>query len=113
MIQLGSTACADSQRVPPSPSTALAAAVNAVLAVTVRPWDTNTGGQLLQAATLELLGAALDGAILEGAVLDGAVLDGATLLGAVELLLLLARLDGAATELLDDELPAVAGASLL
>jgi uncharacterized protein YjbI with pentapeptide repeats len=123
MIQLGSTACADSQRVPPSPSTALAAAVNAVLAVTGRPCDTNTGGQLVQPAELELaillgateLGATLLRELLSG-VLEGAMLEGATLLGATELRLLLATLDGGAIELLlvvDDEVPTVAGASLL
>ncbi|WP_369799057.1 pentapeptide repeat-containing protein [Cellvibrio sp. pealriver] len=116
MIQLGSIPWLDSQRVPGLPSTALVAGVIWVLAVTGRPCDTNTDGQLPQAAEL------LDDAILDGATLDGAVLDGATLDGATELLLLLATLDGAVLEgaaldgaVLDgaDELPAVAGASLL
>ena len=87
-----------------------------MLAVTVRPWDTNTGAQLVQPAELELLGGVLEGAALEGAVLDGAVLEGETLLGATELLLLLATLEGGAIELLlvvDEEVPEVAGASLL
>lgn len=122
MIQLGSTACADSQRVPPLPSTTLDAGVNWLLAVTVRPWDTKTGGQLVQPAELDamLLGATELGAtllreLLNG-MLEGATLDGATLLGATELRLLLATLDGSAIELLlvvEDEVPTVAGASFL
>ena len=49
-------------------------------------------------------------------VLEGATLEGPTLLGATELRLLLATLDGGAIELLlvvDDEVPTLAGASLL
>lgn len=77
----------------------------------------------MQPAELELaillgateLGATLLRELLSG-VLEGAMLEGATLLGATELRLLLATLDGGAIELLlviDDEVPILAGASLL
>lgn len=85
-----------------------------MLAVTGRPWDTNTGGQLLQAAVLELL---LEITLLEMALLEATELE---LLDGIRLLELddtglLELLDGTITLLdeLVDELPAVAGASLL
>ena len=96
MIQLGSTPWLDSQRVPPSPSTALLAAINWLLAKTGRPLETRftAGVELLLddelltlddilldelGTTLELEELELGGTLEALELLDGTELDGTEL----------------------------------